>query len=74
MTVFQDHNLLIFHILPDTDNHEASLKSIVQNLVRVTRLDYPEMDYTVLHSDGSMSYLIIHKIGQWTTFQYADIV
>lgn len=74
MTVFQDHNLLIFHILPGTDNHDASLKSIIQNLVRVTKLDYPDMDYTVLHSDGSMSYLIIHKHGKWHSFQYADVV
>lgn len=74
MTVFQDFNLLIFHILPDVDNHKASLKSIVESLVRVNRLDYPNMDYTVLHSDGSMSYLIIHKHGQWLSFQYADVV
>lgn len=72
MTVFQNHNLLVFHILPDADNHDASLEGIVKNLVRVTRLDYPNLDYTVLPSDGSMSYLIIHKHGQWHSFSYGS--
>lgn len=73
MTVFQDNNLMVFHILPEWENHDSDLQGIVESLVRVTNIDYPNLDYTVLPSDGGMSYLIIHKHGRWNSYSYGEL-
>jgi hypothetical protein len=81
LPIFQNDDIIVFQYKGSGNFNEVALESLVEDIIKLLRIDYPKLGYSMVNAEVLVDekhiplgycYLVITKLGDFHNFYYGD--